>query len=212
MRGLYPLVDLDTLAARGLEALEFARAVLAVRPPLLQLRAKRASPRETLELLRALVDPCREAGTLLFANDRPDLALLAGCDGVHVGQADLTVADVRRIAPALKIGVSTHDAAQLAAALAAEPDYVAFGPVFSTASKVNPEPVVGLAGLRSAVPLARAHGCPLVAIGGLDEERAAVVGELGVVGAVIGALVPAEGLSAVTERARSLHRLLGGVG
>jgi thiamine-phosphate pyrophosphorylase len=210
-RGLYPIVDASALRARGLAIVDFAREVVAARPPLLQLRAKELGARETLELLRALAPLCRDAGTLLFANDRPDLAVLAGADGVHVGQSDLPVAEVRRFAPSLKIGVSTHDATELEGALAARPDYVAFGPVFATASKANPEPVVGLDGLSRASERARAANVPLVAIGGVDRGHAAAIAERRALGAVIGALLPADGaLSGVAPLARELERLLGG--
>ena len=84
------------------------------------------------------------AGVPLYANDRPDLALLARCDGVHVGQDDVPVALVRKVAPGLRVGLSTHDAAQVEAALEEGPDYLAVGPVFATASKDRPSPVVGL--------------------------------------------------------------------
>ena len=208
-RGLYPIVDAGTLRARGIAIVDFARELCAARPPLLQLRAKELGGRETLDLLRALLPLCRASGTLLFANDRPDLAVLAGADGVHVGQSDLSVADVRRFAPSLKVGTSTHDAPQLEAALAARPDYIAFGPVFPTASKAKPEPVVGLDALSRASERALALGIPLVAIGGIDRERAASIAERRVLGAVIGALVPADGdLSRVTPLARELDRLL----
>ena len=76
-RGLYPIVDTLALRARGIAIVDFAREVVAARPPLLQLRAKELGARETLDLLRALLPLCRAAGTLLFANDRPDLAVLA---------------------------------------------------------------------------------------------------------------------------------------
>ena len=204
---LYPIVDTGTLRARGLEPLDFAARVLAARPGLLQLRAKGLGARETLELARALAPLCRAAGTLFFVNDRPDLAVLAGADGVHVGQGDLSVADVRRFAPALEVGASTHDFGELDAALAERPDYVAFGPVFATASKPNPEPVVGPDALGEAARRARAARIPLVAIGGIDLEHAPLVARLGVSAAVIGALVPADGdLGKVTELVRELCR------
>src|SRR5688572_585280 len=107
MRGLYPIVDLDSLSKNGVAALELTAAVLSARPPLLQLRAKHQTPREVLELLRRVRPLCRAAGTLLFANDRPDLALLAEADGVHVGQDDLPLEDVRRLPGSLRVGVST---------------------------------------------------------------------------------------------------------
>jgi thiamine-phosphate pyrophosphorylase len=202
---LYPIVDAGTVRQRGLEAVEFATRVLAVRPGVLQLRAKNLGARETLELARALAPLCRAAGTLFFVNDRPDLAVLAGADGVHLGQSDLSVADVRRFAPALEIGASTHDFAELDAALAERPDYVAFGPVFATSSKPNPEPVVGLEALGEAARRARAARIPLVAIGGIDVERVSFVARLGASAAVIGALVPADGdLGKVTELVREL--------
>jgi len=208
-RGLYPIVDVATLRARGLEIVDFAARVLAAHPGSIQLRAKALGARETLELLRALVPLCRSAGALLFANDRPDLAVLAGADGVHVGQSDLSVSDVRRFAPTLKIGTSTHDERELEASLAERPDYVAFGPVFATSSKTNPEPVVGLDGLARAKEKARSAGVPLVAIGGIDRERAASIARLECIGAVIGALLPpgAE-LARTTELARDLERAL----
>jgi len=209
LRGLYPLVDLDSLEQRGLSPLAFAERVLAARPPLLQLRAKAAGARATLELLRALAPRCRALGTLLFANDRPDLALLAGAEGVHVGQDDVPLAEVRRFAPSLRVGVSTHDLAQLERTLAERPDYVAFGPVFATPSKRGHEPVVGIDGLGRAHALARAAGVPLVAIGGIDLERATLARAHAELVAVIGALLPPDAtLDDVERRARELSRLL----
>ena len=211
MRGLYPIIDLCHVTARGHDPLDFARRVLAVRPVLVQLRAKRASAKDTLALLRALRPLCRNAQVPLFANDRPDLAVYAGCDGVHVGQEDLSVGDVRRVAPSLQVGVSTHNRQQLQAALATKPDYVAFGPVFATRSKERPDPVVGLDTLAEAGRLARAVGCPLVAVGGIDLGRASAIAAVGAVGAVIGALLPTGGsLETLTDHARALHRALGG--
>jgi thiamine-phosphate pyrophosphorylase len=208
-RGLYPLVDLASLERCGFAPLSFAERVLAARPPLLQLRAKSAGARATLELLRALAPLCRAAGTALFANDRPDLAVLAGADGVHVGQDDVPVAEVRRFAPNLLVGVSTHDFAQLERALAERPAYVAFGPVFATPSKQNHEPVVGLDGLERAHALARSAGVPLVAIGGLDRERARLAKDHAELIAVIGAIMPPGGaLDSVELCARELTRVL----
>ena len=212
MRGLYAIVDTQSLARLGLGVLELADAVLAARPALLQLRAKALGARDTLELLRALAGRCRARGVPLFANDRPDLALLAGCDGVHVGQSDLLVTDVRAFAPSLKVGVSCHDAAELEDALALGPDYVAFGPVFATASKDNPDPVVGVDGLARAAARVRAAGLPLVAIGGIGLDTARTVAAHAELGAVIGALLPGPGesLADVTLGARELHSRLGG--
>jgi thiamine-phosphate pyrophosphorylase len=190
LRGHYPLVDLDSVEQRGFAPVAFAERVLAARPPVRQLRAQSAGARATLELLRALAPLCRAAGTALLANDRPDLAVLAGADGVHVGQDDLPLAEVRRFAPNLRVGVSTHDLGQLERALAERPAYVAFGPVFATPSKRDHEPVVGLDGLERAHALARSAGVPLVAIGGIDRERARLAKPHAELVAVIGAVMP----------------------
>jgi thiamine-phosphate pyrophosphorylase len=161
-----------------------------------------------VELLRALAPLCAGAGVSLFANDRPDLALLGGCAGVHVGQTDLSIRDVRRIAPTLRVGVSTHTLEELESALNERPDYVAFGPVFATTSKVNPDPVVGLDGLKAASALSRAHGVPLVAIGGIGPEHSSDLEPLVDAVAIISGLLPTRGadLSSVTERASAFSR------
>jgi thiamine-phosphate pyrophosphorylase len=126
-------------------------------------------------------------GVPLFANDRPDLAMLAGCEGVHVGQDDLPVHIVRRLAPMLRIGVSTHSLSEVERALVDQPDYVAFGPVFETRSKNEPERVVGIDTLCAAV--ARCP-MPVVAIGGIDLERANDIARATHLGAAIAALLP----------------------
>jgi thiamine-phosphate pyrophosphorylase len=209
MRGLYAILDLSTLAARGLDPVAFAGAVLRVRPAALQVRAKEVPSREVLALLRELAPMCHTLGVPLVANDRPDLAVMAGCDIVHVGQGDMPIDRVRRIAPGLRVGVSTHTREQLAAALAARPDYVAFGPVFETTTKRNPDPVVGVEGVRMAQAMAAAAGVPLVGIGGITAERArALVGLVDAV-AVVSDLVPQvtgiDPLREVRARAQALH-------
>lgn len=207
-QGLYPIVDVDSLAKRGLGVVAFAERVLEARPSLLQLRAKSMGARETLALLRRLKPLCESVGTLLFANDRPDLAVIAGAAGVHVGQDDLPLAEVRRFAPGLLVGVSTHNRTQFEAALAERPDYVALGPIFETSSKANPEPVVGLAELAHAAERARAVNVPLVAIGGIDRERASLVASTGALASLIGALLPeGSALDEVSARAKALQAL-----
>jgi thiamine-phosphate pyrophosphorylase len=191
MHGLYAIVDAGVLDQRHIDPVAFAEAVLSVSPVALQLRAKSASARETLALLRELAPMCHRAGVRLVANDRPDLAILAGCDLVHVGQDDMPVERVRRIAPGLGIGVSTHSLEQLDTALALRPDYVAFGPVFPTTTKANPDPVVGVAALSVAYARARAAGIPLVAIGGITCERARSIVSITDAAAAIADLLPA---------------------
>jgi thiamine-phosphate pyrophosphorylase len=212
MKGLYAIVDTAILAARGTDPVAYARAVLEVRPAALQLRAKDVSSREILAMLRALGPMCRQRGVPLVANDRADLAALAGCAAVHIGQDDMPYELVHRIAPQLAVGISTHNPEQLAKALAFKPRYVAYGPVFETASKQNADPVVGLEGLQQASRLARAAGIPLVAIGGITLSRVHELAPLADACAVIGDLyLPGASLAAVTERARALHAALGGV-
>ena len=209
MRGLYPIVDLDTLTRHGISPLAFAEAMLSARPPLLQLRAKHEAPRAVLSLLTRLKPLCEQAGTLLFANDRPDLALLAGADGVHVGQDDLPLSEVRRLSSALRVGVSTHSHVQLARALEDRPDYVAFGPVFATRSKDGADPELGLHALQRATELASAAQVPLVAIGGLTLGVANELNRCGVVAAVISDLL-ADGhdTAALAARAASWQSAL----
>ncbi len=203
MRGLYPILDLDALSSSGFAPLEFAERVLEARPPLLQLRAKNAPARSVLALLRTLGPLCRRVGTRLFANDRPDLAVLAGAEGVHLGQSDLPPAEARRFAPELLLGLSTHDLDELERALAERPAYVAFGPVFPTRSKARPEPVVGLELRARAGERARSAGIPLVAIGGIDVERAPLVAPHAPLGCAIAALL-APTLDEVAARAHAL--------
>jgi len=190
--------------------------VLAARPTALQLRAKDVSPRELLALLRAISPLCREAGVPYIMNDRADLAALAACSFVHVGQTDMPIERVRRMAPGLRVGISTHNPEQLARALDAGPTYVAYGPIFATTSKTPADAPVGLAGLREAAIATRRARVPLAAIGGITLERAAEVGSIADAAAVIGALLPPAKsdesmlsiLDAITARARELHATL----
>ncbi|HEY8078386.1 MAG TPA: thiamine phosphate synthase [Labilithrix sp.] len=206
MRGLYAIADTKMLAARGADPVAFARAVLAARPAALQVRAKDMSARELLAILRSIAPLCRAARVPLVANDRADLAALAGCEMVHIGQEDLPYELVHRIAPQLGVGISTHDPEQLARALAFHPRYVAYGPVFPTTTKSNPDPVVGIEGVRQAARIARAEGTPLVAIGGITLSRVHEVAPLVDCCAVISDLFPPGAtLDAVAERARAFQ-------
>jgi len=211
MKGLYAIVDTKLLAARGTDPIAYARALLEARPAAIQLRAKEVSAREILGMLRAIGPMCRQVGVALVANDRADLAALAGCECVHIGQEDLPYQLVHRIAPQLGVGISTHSLEQLERALAFSPRYVAYGPVFETANKMNAEPVVGVEGLRQASMVARAAGIPLVAIGGITLARVQEVVDHADACAVIGDLyLPGATLADVTDRARLFHAALGG--
>lgn len=210
VHGLYAIVDLPH--PHGLDAATVTRAVLAG-ASVVQLRMKRASTAERIATLAAMAPLCRAAGVPLFVNDdlAAALAPLEGIAGVHLGQGDPGVHDlaaVRTQATAraeLRIGVSTHDLEQLRAALRQAPDYVAFGPVAPTRSKPDPDPVVGLAGLRDATRIAAS---PVVAIGGLDDALAVQSIEVGAAAvAVIGALVD-RSEAAIADRARDLAQRL----
>jgi thiamine-phosphate pyrophosphorylase len=216
LRGLYAILDLETLQARRVDPIAFARAVLRARPAALQVRSKASPLRETLGLLRELQPLCRQAGVPLVANDQAELATLASCDMLHVGQTDEPIARVRRRFPGLPVGVSTHSLRQLDTALAERPAYVACGPVFSTQTKLCAGAAIGVSELAEARTQAAAVGIPLVAIGGITRSRAPqLVGTADAV-AVISDLLPrgpasSSGTGAwfrcVTERARALHEM-----
>lgn len=143
---------------------------------LLQYRSKRDNAREMLEQAKELKR--RLGGSVkLIMNDRADLCLAAGFDGVHVGQDDLSPAGARAvIGNSLWLGVSTHDPEQLAEAEKTTADYLAIGPVFATLSKAKPDPVIGLERVQQARALTRK---PLVAIGGITRENCRSVIEAG---------------------------------
>lgn len=166
-KGFYAIVDPARCAGR--DPRDVCAAVLAGGPAVLQLRAKELADGAYLELAWALRGMCAKAGIPFVVNDRADVAALVDADGLHLGQDDLPLAMARKVFGGT-IGLSTHTPAQLRAALEAGADLVAFGPVYPTGSKENPDPVVGLEGLRAARALAAE--VPLVAIGGIDAARA----------------------------------------
>jgi thiamine-phosphate pyrophosphorylase len=172
----------------------------------LQLREKDASDDEILAAAARFRDLCREHDALFVVNDRPDLAIAAGADGVHVGQDDEAVAAVRaRVGSELLIGLSTHSAEQLAAGLETDADYICVGPVYATPTKPD-YPAVGLDLVRHA---ATAVTRPWFAIGGIDgtnvtEVAAAGARRVAVVRAIRDAPEPraaAAGLRAAVEDA-----------
>jgi len=167
---LYAIIDPTLLAA---SELALAEALAGSGVELIQYRNKTASSRQIFEASRQLATLLGPRGVRLIVNDRPDIALLAGASGVHVGQEDLGVEDARAVCGKDRwVGVSTHTLEQLAAADRTSADYVAFGPIFPTATKQNPDPVVGTGLLRKARQMTAK---PLVAIGGITLERAAEV-------------------------------------
>lgn len=192
LAGLYPICDVDSLERVGVAPLAFVEAVLEARPALLQLRAK-SWPRERVRALAQSLLP-RMGEVPLVINDDVTLARELGA-WLHVGQGDAT--ELPGIA---HFGRSTHTLAQLEQALTEHPTYVAYGPVYPTRSKQNPDPCVGIEGLTAA--RARAGTTPLCAIGGIDRDRLREVAKYTDLIAVIGALVHPE----IAEiRARALE-------
>ena len=162
---------------------------------LLQYRNKSAPSGRYLEKSRELAELFAQRGLTFFVNDRPDVAFLSGASGVHVGQEDLDIEAARLIVGRDRlVGVSTHNSEQFERAASSSADYIAVGPVFSTSTKANSDPVVGLDFIRRVRGLTKK---PIVAIGGITIERAASVIEAGadsaaVISGILSALEPGE--------------------
>jgi thiamine-phosphate pyrophosphorylase len=164
---LYAILDPTTF--RELQTMfRSASDLAAAGVTLIQYRNKSGSAREILDHARELKLQLKNSVKLIM-NDRADLALAAGFDGVHVGQDDLSPEGARKvIGDGLWLGVSTHTPEQVQEADRASADYIAVGPVFATTSKLNPDPVIGVEGVRRARELTRK---PLVAIGGITRAN-----------------------------------------
>jgi thiamine-phosphate pyrophosphorylase len=172
---LYPILDAGCFPDAN-AMLAAAEELAAAGCALLQYRNKQGTARQMLEEARELRARLGVSVKLIM-NDRADLCLAAGFDGLHLGQDDLLPKSARRIlGPDRWLGVSTHNPEQLAEADKASADYLAIGPIFATTSKANPDPVVGLEGLRRARELTRK---PLVAIGGITRANARSVIDAG---------------------------------
>jgi len=168
---VYPILDIATLRRLEADPFQAAEALLEGGARILQLRHKEFWSREMFHLAHRLSTRCREAGSRFVINDRADCAALTG-SGLHLGQEDLTPEDARIVVgPLPVVGFSTHSAEQMQAAAGEPVDYVAFGPVFPTASKEQPSPTVGLEQLRAVREMTSR---PLVAIGGITRENAAL--------------------------------------
>lgn len=169
---IYPILDTALAIARGYEPVDLARRFFEGGARLIQLRAKDASSAQLLAWTDAICEAASAVDARVIVNDRADIALMAGAHGVHVGQDDVPPSAVRQLfggAP-LTMGLSTHTAAQIAAAEAEPVDYIAVGPVFGTGTKDTGYEAVGLELIREAA--ARNAGRPIVAIGGITIERA----------------------------------------
>jgi thiamine-phosphate pyrophosphorylase len=186
---IYPLVDVALCSAGGRDAPGVAESYLAAGARLIQIRYKAGSSAAFLSIAGRIVRSARGYDAAIIINDRPDIARLCGAAGVHVGQEDLAVDDVFKVAGAGAIvGLSTHDEAQVDAALRGPATYVAVGPIFGTSTKDTGYSARGL----DLVRYAAGRGKPVVAIGGITLENAASVVEAGASGlAVISDLLTA---------------------
>jgi len=192
---LYAILDRSASAGRDLPGL--LDAVLGGGGRLVQLREKTLPLAELLPLAQRLARRCREVGALFIVNDRADLALAAGADGLHVGQDDLPARRAREVLrPGMILGVSTHDPEQARRAVADGADYIAVGSIYPTSSKAGFQ-LVGpdlIRRVRPEVPV------PLVGIGGITAENAGAVLDAGADAvAVISALCAAADPEAATR-------------
>ncbi|MFO0748960.1 MAG: thiamine phosphate synthase [Myxococcota bacterium] len=206
--GLYPLLSEGALPLADFPPAARMLADLGV--SVLQVRLKGASDRQRLGVQRAVADALTDVGFrgTLVVNDRADLARVLADEyplrvGLHLGQDDLPPRSARDIVgPDVVIGLSTHDAQQLALGLEAPVDYLAFGPIFATATKAKADPVVGVEGLAAASQAVRSHARPrpLVAIGGLDPARAKACAAVGADAWAVAQALFADGLVGMVHR------------
>lgn len=178
---LIVITDSGLAAPRGV--VDVVGEALRAGAPAVQLRDKGLPPRDLLPLATRLRDDTRSAGALFFVNDRLDLALAAGADGVHLGPDDLPVAAARRIAPSgFLIGYSADDAAAARVAVAAGADYIGCGTVFTTRTKADAGAAIGLGRLRE---VARSVDVPVVGIGGVTVRNSPEVFGAGAAGCAV---------------------------
>jgi len=195
--GIYAILDTALVPAEAIPSIASKMACVGVR--VFQVRAKNLSARSFFNIVKftreALPQDC-----LVIANDRADVALCAEGDGVHVGQDDISVDAARSVVGADKIvGVTTHTLDEVRVASTERCDYIAFGPIFATRTKVVPVNPHGIEGLEKALKIAKR---PIVAIGGIEIENIRTLRQLGVSGvAMIRALLCADDILEAAKRA-----------
>lgn len=185
---LIVITDIDLAHPRSV--LDVVHAALEGGAPAVQLRDKTASPADLLEAGRALLPIIHASGALLFINDRADVALALGADGVHLGPDDVPVVAIRKAVPStFLIGAST-DEPEVARRLVAEgADFIGCGSIYPTSTKPDAGAAIGLAGLQRVV---HAVNVPVIGIGGITRERAKAVADTGASGvATVGAVMSA---------------------
>lgn len=177
---LYVICDDEVCRRAGWTLPAFAAACLEGGARLLQLRIKTGSSRAFLESALVVVASAHAVGAQVIVNDRADIARLAGADGVHVGQDDLSPPEVRRvIGRDPVVGLSTHTLRQVRVALESSASYLATGPVFGTGTKDTGYDAVGLEMVRATAAIVQPRGMPVVAIGGITLDRASAVLDAG---------------------------------
>ena len=193
----------DSALSRGRSALEIVDAAISGGVTMVQYREKGATTRAMLEEAAALAALCRSRGVPFIVNDRADLALAVDADGLHVGQDDLPAPAARRIiGKGRLLGVSAGNFEEARRAAAEGADYIGASPVFSTPTKPDAPPPMGLDGLAA---LARGIGIPVVAIGGINARNAAAVLGAGAAGlAVVSAIVSADYAEAAARGLRAI--------
>lgn len=196
MRGLYVVTD-ETLSP-GRDHLQIAFAALEGGADVIQLRDKRRDTGDLLPLAREISALCQSHGALFIVNDRIDLAIAAGADGVHLGQTDLPVREARQIlGPDMLIGISVENAEQVQAAEAEGADYFGVGPIYGSATKLDAGDAVGT---EQIIQFRAVSELPIVAIGGITLESIPEVIRAGADAiAVIGAVVAAEDMIAASR-------------
>ena len=200
---LYLITDRQASGRRSVP--DLVKAAIEGGLKLLQYREKELPKRETLLVAQVLRELTRSAEATLIINDDVDLAMAVEADGVHLGQEDLPPAAARKIlGPEMIIGYSTHSPSQAAKSEALPIDYLAFGPVYTTATKRDASPVVGLAALRR---VCANTSKPVVAIGGIDLIRVREVLDAGaqsaaIISALMGASNLARRMEEFLEKAR----------
>lgn len=198
---LYAILDPEQ--TRGRSAEPVLRELLGGGAKIIQLRAKKISARIFLELACNVRELTRAHSCRLIINDRVDVALACGADGVHLGQDDLPLQAARKLLPAKIIGISTHDLEQARQAEDGGADYIGFGPMFGTTTKETDYTARGVEMLRE---IRKAVQIPIVAIGGITEANAIEVWQAGTdSAAIISDILAAEDITAKVQRICDRH-------
>ena len=175
-KSLYAILDSEFIKDNSY--VETAKSFIQGGVLILQLRMKKASSSEILSVAKQLSEICRDAGVLFIVNDHPEIAILSKAHGIHVGQDDISVTELRKILPIdMIIGISTHSLDQARKALVSNPDYIAIGPIFGTTSKTDSriEAVD-----QDIIDIKKESSIPIVAIGGLTKNNVSSIYEKGI--------------------------------